>query len=202
MRRPASLVAWFAVLLALDLVAAPPAAAEAVWPSARYRVDDRAEDTLERSTFVIGGLGFWSDPSSLLSTAWGMGGGVILPVRSWAVVPRVDVEGGGEDNSSAWMARASLGGRIPAIVNGRHTFIEGGFGVAYCERHAAFAYTAPGFGAPPDPNTSLVTPCLVLASGVTSDPLQRPMFLLETDAVLSSDRDGPTVIMIRMGLGF
>src|SRR5690242_15975002 len=191
MRQSASVSAWSLVLLTAGLLASSSASAEVVLPPERYRSDERTSTELERSTFVVGGLGFWSDPSSLLATAWGLGGGVILPLRSWAVVPRLDVEGGGEDNSSAWMARATLGGRIPAIVNGRNTFFEGGLGVAYSERHAPFAYTAPGFAAAPDPNTSLVTPCLILASGLTSDPAQRPIFILETDAVFSSDRNGP-----------
>jgi hypothetical protein len=204
MRRPALIAALCLVLLGAELLAPRSAAAEAVWPRSPRREYDSAGPTrLERRTFVLGGLGLWTDPSSLFATAWGVGGGVILPVNSWAVVPRLDVEGGGESNSSAWMARATLGGRIPTVeFNGRHTFLEGGLGVAFCERRGPFAYTAPGFAASPSPVTSVVTPCLALTSGLTSDPLETPLFVLETNVVLTSHRDGASVFMIRMGLGF
>lgn len=203
MRRPATIAALFAILAVADLSASHAARAEAVWPSQRHRGDDRASSALERRTFVLGGLGLWSDESSLFATAWGVGGGMILPVRSWAVVPRVDVEGGGENNSSAWMARATIGGRLPGIeVNGRHTFLEAGLGVAYCEHHFPHAYTTSGFGPSPDNNVSVVSPCLSLTSGLTSDPLETPLFMIETNLVLTSARDAPSVVMIRMGLGF
>src|SRR5258705_6888161 len=62
------LIAFAAVAHAAPRTAADP------WP--RYRADGPGpeSDSRDRRGFLLGGLGFWSDSSELLSSSWGVGG--------------------------------------------------------------------------------------------------------------------------------
>ena len=97
------------------------------------------------------------------------------------------------------MVRGSLGGRLSHELAGRHTYTEGGLGVAFHE------ITAPADG--PYSGSARVarsatSACFQLSSGVTSDPVQRPGFIIEGQWVLSTGEDAPSVLLGRVGILF
>lgn len=209
MRPPARLRLRFVALLLLSCTtlvradprevahAAPRERADR-WPRSRAYESGPSLDTRERRGFVLGGLGFWSDESSLFTGSWGVGGGVTLPLDSWAVVPRVDWESGGDEYSSGWMVRSTIGGRLPTGFGSHHTYLEGGFGIAH------FESTLRGdaaFGVPNRVHAG-TRPCFELASGITSAPEARPGFILEAQTVIANGSDAPSVVLGRVGILF
>lgn len=187
------------LLLALGAVSWTTPAAADVWPRPRSRPEASEYREEGRRTFVLGGIGFWSGSDLLLANAWGFGAGMRFPVNAWSVVPRVDFEGGSDRVSSAWMIRAGAGGRISTLLGNRITYVEGGAGLGYYETSG----WPDGIFAPSGRTVlSGTTPFLVIGGGTTSDPDQRPGFVIETQLVIPAASDGPSVVLIRIGLEF
>jgi len=194
------LLSWTTLVRAepRELAHAEPRRLSDPWP--RYRVQESSPipETQERRGFLVGGLGLWSDQSALLNGSWSVGGGATLPLDSWSVVPRVDWEGGGDEYSSGWMVRSTIGGRLPTEVGSRHTYLEGGLGIAHFETTVR---GDPAFGIPSRVHSG-TRPCFELASGITSAPEARPGFILEAQTVIANGSDAPSVILGRVGILF
>ena len=187
------------LLIAFAAVAhAAPRATADPWPRYRAEGPGPESDSRDRRGFLLGGLGFWSDSSELLSSSWGVGGGVTLPVNTWSVVPRLDWEGGSDEYASGWMVRSTLGGRVPTGIGSRHTYLEGGIGIAHFETTVR---GESGSGRQSRVHSG-TRPCFELASGLTSDPDARPGFILEAQTVFANGSDAPSVLLGRVGILF
>ena len=176
------------VLLSLLLTPMP---AHAQWRPAGFGQTYQADT---RSTFVIGGVGYWSRDLSF-GTTWTIGAGMELPVNTWALIPRLDLEGNDGPSAGGTVVRATLGGRLTTLIVNHASYLEAGVGALRAE------ITQDRFDGTHLDDT-VVSPCFILVTGIMSDPDTRPSLLLEGQWSHPTDRLAPGSLLGRFGIRF
>ena len=184
-------IRWIAfAALSLGFAATPT---RAQWRGdAPYRGE--AYRPIERTTFLVGGIGYWGLDLPF-GTTWTVGAGMEFPVNSWSLVSRLDIEGNDGASASGLLQRVALEGRITTLLASHASYVEAGFGLQHSE------VTQVDFGGARS-SDSVFSPCFVVGVGTMSDPHERPSLLLEAQLVHATNANAPGSLLGRVGIRF